>query len=134
MDVAGVLICAFGLLVGAVHMTQDLAEWREVRALRRSGRRVVVEVVDNESYRRFDVRRSLRRPVVSYRFDGRSYRSTLGNYLGAAPLSTGVTALVLPAVPLDVVAADRNDARNQLIGSLAVTVLAVAAGGWAILG
>ena len=66
------------------------------------------------------------RPARScaYTVDGRAHETSPANCDGELPPETGLALLVNPAEPLEVVAADRHDARRQLT---VMTVLALAA-------
>ena len=120
------------LLLGAVltvvtawFVASSVREVLWLRGVRRTGRRLTGEVVDNEARRRSYYGGYLLYPVVSYRLDGKQYRATVRNWQGKIELGAGLPLLVDPADPYSPAIADRDALGRSLLISLVMLAVAL---------
>ncbi|MFD7157578.1 DUF3592 domain-containing protein [Kribbella sp. NPDC059898] len=123
-----VVMLVFGVVLTAMTAWFVVVSVREVlwlRGVRRTGRRITGEVVDNEARNRSYYGGYLLYPVVRYELDGKQYRGTVRNWQGKIELGSGLPLLVDPEDPYSPAVADRDSLGRGLAISLFMLAVAL---------
>jgi hypothetical protein len=119
------------VLVAVRAVVASVRETLWLRSVRRTGRPVTGEVIDNEARNRPYYGGWLLYPVVRYQLDGKMHQGTIRNWVGKLELGSGVPLLVDPEDPYSPAAADRDTLVRGLMISLLMLAIGIALTLWA---
>ncbi|MFF0270767.1 DUF3592 domain-containing protein [Kribbella sp. NPDC004536] len=106
-------------------VTSSVREVLWLRGVRRTGRQLTGEVIDNEARRRSTYGGYLLYPVVRYQLDGKQHSATVRNWQGKVELGAGLPLLVDPSDPYSPAVADRDSLGRGLFISLGMFAVAL---------